>query len=187
MSVNFKTTAELEVALARHFDTRRNIIVPNVSYGLDFNHEIDLLVVSGSGYATEVEIKVSRQDLKRDLQKRVGHGGARIKAVYFAMPSSLATAGLEFVPKWAGILVVTSEGRVFEIVKPKINRDAKPLDDEDIRRAMRGVILRFWNVKEARLGDGTTIQGLRQKMESLSEVSRWQASIYRERDARYGV
>ena len=63
-------TIEVEVAIMQHFDVRRNVIVPNVSWGI-FRpgigqlHEIDLLVLSGSNYATEVEIKVTKADLKR--------------------------------------------------------------------------------------------------------------------------
>ena len=45
------------------FNYRANLIVPNISWGLGL-HECDLLVLTSSGYATEIEIKVSKADLK---------------------------------------------------------------------------------------------------------------------------
>jgi hypothetical protein len=54
-------TAEMEVELGRYFNYRQNIIVSNVSWGLGI-HECDLLIITKSGYATEVEIKVSLSD-----------------------------------------------------------------------------------------------------------------------------
>ena len=59
------TTPEMEVALAAFFDSRRNLIVPCVHWGMNM-HEGDLLMVSMAGYCTEIEIKVTRADLKND-------------------------------------------------------------------------------------------------------------------------
>ena len=76
----------IEVSVAIYFGVRQNLIVPNVSWGLDFGHEIDLLKVSQSGYATEIEIKVSKQDIIRDKSKKkwMGHsyGLGKIKMMY---------------------------------------------------------------------------------------------------------
>ncbi|MEM5786538.1 MAG: hypothetical protein AAGU11_04420, partial [Syntrophobacteraceae bacterium] len=70
MSERKITAADIEVAVARHFHTTRNLIIPNVSWGFrGMGYEIDLMVVTESRYAYEVEIKVSAADLKRDAQK----------------------------------------------------------------------------------------------------------------------
>lgn len=62
------TTLEMEIALMRELNIRKNIIVPNVSFGMYFKgygalHECDLLCLSKSGYATEIEIKIIKSDL----------------------------------------------------------------------------------------------------------------------------
>jgi hypothetical protein len=45
---------DIEIAVARHFNPRQKLIVPNVSWGLGFHYELDLLVVTQSRYAWEV-------------------------------------------------------------------------------------------------------------------------------------
>ena len=46
-----------------------HLVVPNVSAGLHI-HECDLISVTKGGYATEIEIKVSVSDTKKDLSKK---------------------------------------------------------------------------------------------------------------------
>ena len=97
----------MEVALSAFFNYRINLIVPNVYWGMNM-HECDLLMVSKAGYCTEIEIKVSRADLKNDAKKRHGHFSNRIKYLYFAIPTYLEHC-IEFVPKRAGIITVAPE------------------------------------------------------------------------------
>ncbi len=63
------TTPEMECALAAFFDSRANLIVPRVHWGMADLHECDLLMVSKVGYVTEIEIKITRADLKKDAEK----------------------------------------------------------------------------------------------------------------------
>ncbi len=79
---------EIEIGLALHFDIRKNIIVPNVSWGL-LNHEADLLILSKSGYLTEVEIKRSWTDFLADFKKGHGHKDKKIMYRYYAVPKSI--------------------------------------------------------------------------------------------------
>ena len=79
-------TDEMEVALAEYFDSRANLIVPNVYHSF-FKHELDLLVLTKSGYAYEIEIKITAADLKKDVKKRHGHRDERIKKIYLARKS----------------------------------------------------------------------------------------------------
>src|SRR5580700_7662207 len=75
------------------FSQRRNYLaIPNVSYGFLF-YEADLLIVSKARYATEVEVKVSMQDWRKDFEKRKHKPGLRderIKYQYYAAPPRLA-------------------------------------------------------------------------------------------------
>lgn len=62
-------TLEIETAIAMKLDIRKHIIVPNISWGAGL-HECDLLVINKSGYATEIEIKISKSDLKKRLYQK---------------------------------------------------------------------------------------------------------------------
>ena len=76
------TVSEIELAVAHYFDPRRNIIVPNVWWGMGFNYECDLLVLTKAGYAYEVEIKTTKSDLKADLKKEHGHKSDKIRKLF---------------------------------------------------------------------------------------------------------
>lgn len=82
------TITQIEVGLAQYFDARKNIIVPKVSWGL-LNHEADLLILSKSGYLTEIEIKRSWSDFLADFRKSHTHDDRKISWRYFAVPHSI--------------------------------------------------------------------------------------------------
>lgn len=103
------TTQEIEVAVAKYFNFRTNIIVPNAWWGVGLNHECDLLVLTQSDYAYEVEIKVSKSDLLADLKKPHLHKHKKIKRLYFAIPLSLKDYCAN-IPDHAGVLVVENAG-----------------------------------------------------------------------------
>ena len=67
--MNYETAAEIEVAVAAWFDTRLNVVVPNVTFGLNLSFECDLAIATKAGYLYEVEIKVSHSDLIKDKSK----------------------------------------------------------------------------------------------------------------------
>jgi hypothetical protein len=100
-------TIDMEVGVANFLNWRTNIIVPNISWSF-FNHECDLLRLSKTGIATEIEIKVSKYDLIKDKEKRRGHYHKKIRYLYFAIPDYLKDH-IEHIPKHAGIIVVDSE------------------------------------------------------------------------------
>lgn len=83
-----RTLNEIECALAKYFDIRRNIIVCNVSWGL-LNHEADMVVLSPSGYLTEIEIKRSISDLRADFKKEHDHSDKCLKYFYYCVPKAL--------------------------------------------------------------------------------------------------
>jgi hypothetical protein len=67
------TAQDIEIAVAEHFNSRQNLIVPNVHWGWMLQYEADMVILRQSGYAVEVEIKVSAADIKRDLRKHHQH------------------------------------------------------------------------------------------------------------------
>lgn len=142
------TTAEMEIALATYFDYRRNLIVPNISWGL-FLHECDLLILTKSGYAYEVEIKVSKADLIKDKEKEHGHKSNRIKFLYFAIPDYLLPHR-EHIPKRAGIISIITHGHskgVCQIVRPPVVNSMYRFTDEERYQVARLGAIRIWGLK----------------------------------------
>ncbi|MEE8428639.1 MAG: hypothetical protein V3S33_03965 [Gammaproteobacteria bacterium] len=148
------TTPEMEVALARWFDYRMNLIVPNVYWGFSSDmHECDLLIVSKAGYCTEVEIKITRADLRRDAKKSHGHENKSIKYLYFALPDYLEHCQ-EFVPERAGIILVRPDvpdvwsPRCKRVRQPQCQKHAAKMSDSQRYKVARLGALRIWNLKE---------------------------------------
>lgn len=139
-------TSDIEIAIANHYGIRQNIIVPNISWGLGL-HECDLLIISQNRYATEIEIKISLSDLKKDGKKRHGHYSDKIKYLYFAIPSCLAKY-IEYIPARAGIYVVNSEHRVFCIAKSKINNGYRCLTEGEMFQVLRLGTIRTWGLRK---------------------------------------
>ena len=138
----------IEMAMVKHYDWSKNLIVPNVYW--EFDHELDLCVVSKAGYITEIEIKVSLSDLKKDREKTHLHYDkkGRIKYLYFAIPAKLAKH-IEHIPDNAGVYVVTTKGRVVKIADPKPWLNARKLTDKEQYQVARLGAIRIWNLKES--------------------------------------
>jgi len=151
------TTLEMEIAVAQYFNPRVNLTVPNVSWGLNL-YEIDLLVLTKNNYAYEVELKISRADLKRDLQKRHGHRSydpdnprkdGKISRLYFAIPDYLQCSA-DLIPGHAGILVVgneLSDTTVQCVRNPKINHSYQWSDAQRLALLRLGA-MRIWTLKK---------------------------------------
>ena len=141
-------TGQIELAIARYLDTRINLIVPNVYWGLGLRYEVDLLVLTQSKYAYEIEIKTSISDLKADLKKRHQHDSNKFKRLYFAMPLELKLKALELIPERAGLFIVHSNSRVELVKTPKLNPNARKLTELEIQKLYELSAMRVWNLKE---------------------------------------
>lgn len=145
------STPEMEIALSSWFDYRQNLIVPNVHWGMNM-HECDLLVVSRAGYCTEVEIKVTRADLRADAKKKHGHECRRIKYLYFALPDYLENC-IHFVPERAGIILVRPRRendynpRCRRLRSPQCRKHAPKMTDLERYKVARLGALRIWDLK----------------------------------------
>lgn len=178
------TALMLEVACASKFNYRQNLIIPNASWGLGI-HECDLLVVSKSGYCTEIEIKISKQDLIRDFAKPHGHKHELIRSMYYCVPEELREVALEIVPKDKGVLVCyrskTYKDHFTNIVTARnasIRKDARKLTPSEREKAFHLAAMRLWTLKETRLKNELSIGMLRAKCEILSdEIKKLQKSI----------
>ena len=156
------STLEIELALAKYYNVRTNIIVPNVSWGLSGMHECDILVVSGSGYATEIEIKISKADFLKDFEKSHGHVDRknRIKTFYYAMPKELYIKVKDLIPENAGVIVCERHLRNYserfpknhsvyaKVEKTAVNiKNAKKLTDEEILKVAKLGCMRIFTLK----------------------------------------
>lgn len=144
------TLFEIEEAVSRMYGIRQHIIVPNISWGLDGLHECDLLVLTKSKYAIEIEIKRSRADLKKDAQKKHGHKNKIIRKLYFAMPNVMEKH-IEFVPEDAGIILCYKQddkvyARVFR--EAKVDSLAPKLTDGQVSQLTRLGCMRIWGLKQ---------------------------------------
>jgi hypothetical protein len=144
------TAADIAGALSRDlFHFRRYLIVSNVSWGL-LPWEADLLVMTGSGYVSEVEIKISIADLKRDARKlkwsMFPDAHKMLKSRWFAMPARVwdhkdAPAS---VPADAGVIVV--DGAFVRVVRDaNVNDDARALTKDEQFQLARLGSMRHWS------------------------------------------
>ena len=159
-------TLEIELAIANYFDFRANTIVPNISWGLNF-HEIDVLVLTKSGYAYEVEIKTTKADLINDSKKKHEHRSNKIKRLYFAVPESLAQSALTLIPINAGLFSVKIESGFLQaklIKAPKQNTSARKFNIEETLKLHELSTMRLWNLKRTLLSRLQEIQRLRSQI-----------------------
>ena len=153
------TSRDIEMHLTAEygqFPIRRWLVVPNVSWGLNL-HECDLLAVSPSNWAHEVEIKISLADTKRDRDKRHQHRSPKIVCLWFAMPLELVEAATLYVPVEAGILGIDGEerprtSRVVKVRPPQRRSGACKLMDEEVQKLGRLAAMRYWGARKTIAG-----------------------------------
>lgn len=163
------TTSEMEKLIYWYFQDSSLVIVPKISgnnWWLDtksdpiiwkniVNHECDMLIVTKKCYLTEVEIKISLSDLKADFKKKHQHKDENIKNFYYAFPEEMKEKAIELIPEGAGILIAVKKhlnsGYEYRDIKcyrkPKINKEAKPINDIVLSRIYRLGYLRYWNYR----------------------------------------
>ena len=141
-------TIDIELAVIRYFRPRQNLIVPNVSWGMNM-HECDMLIITANNYGIEVEIKVSKSDLIADGKKRHHHYDNRIKRLYFAIPDNLRTSA-DLIPSEAGILVIGIYKGLWvckKIREARIKSGYKFSAEERYQIARLGT-MRIWTLKQ---------------------------------------
>jgi hypothetical protein len=159
------TEKEIAVALTYSqlspFYCRSHYVIPNVSWGMGFNHELDLLSINpDTRFGTEIEIKVSKADLKKDLEKRHAHKDCKIKYLYFAGPESLKDTMFEFVPKDAGIITVFKDQYKTKRYQctirrmPKRTKGGYTFSDKELMQLLRLGTMRYWMLQKKNIFKG---------------------------------
>lgn len=154
----------IAAALAHGLFHRRVLVVPNCGWT---GSECDLLVLTQDLRIVDVEIKISRQDLKADIKKdkwwvtrpwsRSNHQRLRREwpdkcwKHYYAVKADVWHASLlATIPTASGVILVAPDGRCNAGVKldiirqAKPNKDAKPICPADAIDLARLASLRMW-------------------------------------------
>lgn len=149
---------DIEILVARHFGVRTTLIVPNVSWGWGLRYEADMVVLR-SGYAMEIEIKVSASDIVADTKKQHCHDSPRFRMLWFAVPETLAHHPK--IPEKAGILAICRTeyqkgtpwaygvDEVKVVRPPKINKLAPRITMEQRLKLAELGTMRIWDLKSA--------------------------------------
>ncbi len=180
--MNYQTAREIEIAVTHYFGITTHVIVPNVSYGM-FGYELDMVVLnSNSFYAYEVEIKISRSDLKKDGEKRHQHENNGIRLLYFAMPEKMEKCS-DLVPARAGILLVDAEGRVRLIRRPTAYANARKWTVQEAYKLGRLGCMRISDLRDRLNRSEREIRALRsgndQKCTWIRESGSYGGEYYR--------
>lgn len=142
---------DIELAVVEFFGKRKFMMVPNVSHGFDLNYEADLMILTPTDFLYEVEIKVSKSDMKADLKKQNAHNSIYVKRLYFAFPEQLLETALEILPEDVGLFVAHTHlnGSVYVVLKrkPKEITNCKTVPIEKQYKLARLGVLRMWNMK----------------------------------------
>lgn len=164
-------THELEQAVVNMLQTthkRKAVIIPNAYWGVGIYHECDLLcIVPGKKNkdetsVIEIELKVSKADLLKDLKKEHGHRSDNIKYIYYAVPEDLVPIVQEKFPEHCGIITAKKNRNGYVsadyVRRPKANpnftENKHPLYYYNLARLLS---LRLFTVK-AKLYSKTGIQ-----------------------------
>lgn len=147
---------QIEIAIAKFFNIRQNLIVCNVSWGL-LSHEADMIIMSKSGFLTEIEIKRSLSDLKADFKKKHDHSDQLISHLYYAVPESICNQCIALIKEHqreAGCLVYNERGRISIVTNaPKLCSTHRKLFIEEQYQLARLGNLRAWSLKEKVFGN----------------------------------
>jgi len=146
------STPELELAVVGLIGYRRQTIVPNVSWGLGFRHECDLVVLNpDSGYLAEIELKISVADFRADLKKNHSHDSIYLRKLSYAMPEDVMEKVRADVPERAGIISVKRDFRGICVARwerqAKLNRNAVPLPADMKAHLYHLAAMRIWSLK----------------------------------------
>jgi hypothetical protein len=156
MKPKFKIhSGQMEVEVSALLNYRVYAIVPNVSWGWLRRHEADMIAVDDKLRATEIEIKISLQDLKKDFDKGHGHHDKKVGRLVYAVPEFLLENAIELVPKHCGIISVSQLIRKDVVVgfmarwyrQCRFSKDYEPITKDSYIKLLELGCMRIWSLK----------------------------------------
>ena len=164
------TEGQILTALGQRFDWYKNMVIPRCC-GLG-GFERDLVMVTPAGYLTEVEVKLSLSDWKKDAEKSVtvysaGYVsksqvskfqdvelGGRHKWFMYCVPLALweiaqTKLTAEHLPPWAGVLTVepapfNSKRLQIKTARAATELKCRKLTDGELEGLRGTFYYRFW-------------------------------------------
>jgi hypothetical protein len=145
--MDYNSEYSLQNAISLYFDIFLNIIVDNLNSIV--GHECDILILNNkTNYAQEVEIKISKSDLKRDESKHHHHYSNMIRKLWFAFPIIMDKPDIfDLVPINAGIIIVNEKGFITIRRDAIINKNARKWTYLESFRLARLSHIRYWNFR----------------------------------------
>lgn len=151
------TAGHVERTLRQHLDWKVNKLIPeaNIPYckKVYSSYRADYISISGSGYATEYEVKVSMSDWKADLKKgKWGNMPAWISKFIYIVPEHLGVP--DWVPAEAGIWHICRRGETQQLyikvvrAPKRIGKEKVPIETVD--NWMSNFYYRYWNARNTR-------------------------------------
>ncbi len=118
--------------------------------------EADIMRVMRSGYAEEIEVKLSVSDFKKDFEKTDWHGKPKHESIqageyyanrfYFYVPFTIAEKVRELVPDYAGFIIFTENDHAFVEKKAPLLHKNKITDSKKLE-ICRKYVFKFWDLK----------------------------------------
>lgn len=141
------------------FARNRWIVVPNVSWGWGLDYEADLIAVSKTNWADEIEIKINKYDLMNDKFKQKHRGEVvgkyldkRIRRFWYAIPTELLETALE-IPKEFGIVEIRKSNLKHQphtahvIRRATARPHARQVTPEETLKLLHLGIMRYWDLR----------------------------------------
>lgn len=152
---------------------RRQTIVPNVSWGLGFRHECDLVVLNpDSGYLAEIELKISVSDFRADARKNHSHDSQYLRKLSYAMPDYVLEKVRAEIPERAGIISVSRNARNRLIARwdrqAKLNRNAVALPQDMRNHLYHLAAMRIWSLKSHMYGYSQRLSAMQADSENCA-------------------
>lgn len=138
---------QLAIYNSKIWNTRTDIFIPNVSFGL-LEYEADLIIMSNTGYLTEIEIKRSIEDLKADFKKKHTHNDEKIYRFFYCIPESIKINAIELFKEKninPAILIYDETGIITRCGGFSEKGGRKLFIEEQLKLAKLGCF-RFWNL-----------------------------------------
>lgn len=141
-----------ELIIFKEGGVRKNLCVPNVSWGLNIDYEADLLIITKSGYCTEYEIKRSYSDFLADMKKNeCAHKAPWVYKFFYVIPLGIKDKALKYF-EYKGIeapaIICYSEDKKLSYCGGiSYAKGGRKMFLEEILKVARLGTLRYWNFR----------------------------------------
>lgn len=156
------TEALVIAAVVRNwYPPRQWAVCPNVSWGLNLNHETDIYAVSKSNVVHEVEVKLTKADFNKDMKKQryrlaTPATTAGVDCFWYAVPVALAEHVLANTPVGVGVYAVHDNYKVDRLRCSSRPRGRKR--DRDLRvKVWRLAALRYWSLQQSQAAKAANV------------------------------